>query len=60
MSTDSNVITVSDIRIEIVAHGYDRPHLKYPSRASDLPAREWNRIAAANNRIDVILAPADR
>jgi CheY-like chemotaxis protein len=56
----SPLVNDSDIRIEIVAHGYDRPHLKYPSRASDLPAHEWNRIAAANNRIDVILAPADR
>jgi hypothetical protein len=56
----SPLVNDSDIRIEIIAHGYDRPHLKYPSRASDLPAREWNRIAAANNRIDVILAPADR
>jgi len=56
----SPLVNDSDISIEIVAHGYDRPHLKYPSRASDLPAYEWNRIAAANNRIDVILAPADR
>jgi CheY-like chemotaxis protein len=56
----SPLVNDSDIQIEIVAHEYDRPHLKYPSRASDLPAQEWNRIAAANNRIDVILAPADR
>jgi CheY-like chemotaxis protein len=56
----SPLVNDSDIRIEIVAHGYDQPHLSYPSRASDLPAGEWNRIAAVNNRIDVILAPADR
>jgi CheY-like chemotaxis protein len=55
----SPLLNESDIHIEIVAHRYDRPHLKYPSRASDLPADKWNRIAAANNRIDVILDPAE-
>ncbi|MDH3899859.1 MAG: response regulator [Gammaproteobacteria bacterium] len=56
----SPLVNGSDIQLEIVAHGYNRPHLKYPARESDLPAYEWNRIAAANNRVDVILAPADR
>jgi CheY-like chemotaxis protein len=56
----SPLVNGSDIQLEIVAHGYDRPHLKYPARESDLPAYEWNRIAAANNRVDVVLAPADR
>ncbi len=55
----SPLVNNSDISIEIVAHGFDRPHLKYPTRTSDLPASEWNRIAAANNRIDVILVPAE-
>jgi CheY-like chemotaxis protein len=55
----SPLVNNSDIRIDIVPLGYDRPHLKYPSRTTDLPAFEWNRIAAANNRIDVILAPAN-
>jgi len=54
----SPLVNGSDIQVEIVAHGYDRPHLKYPARESALPAYEWNRIAAANNRVDVILVPA--
>ncbi|UCC55193.1 MAG: response regulator [Gammaproteobacteria bacterium] len=54
----SPLVNGSDIQIEIVAHGYSRPHLKYPARESGLPASEWNRIAAANNRVDVILGPA--
>jgi CheY-like chemotaxis protein len=54
----SPLVNGSDIQIEIVAHGYSRPHLRYPERESDLPASEWNRIAAVNNRVDVVLAPA--
>jgi len=29
----------------------------YPPRHQDITAFEWNRIAAANNRVEVILVP---
>jgi len=54
----SPLVNNSDIRIKILPRGYKRPHLKYPSRTSDLPASRWNGIAAANNRVDVVLVPA--
>jgi CheY-like chemotaxis protein len=54
----SPLINDGNIRVEIVSHRYDKPHLKYPSQNSGISAREWNRIAAANNRVDVTLIPA--
>ena len=55
----SPLINDSDISVEIVSQRYDKPHLKYPSQNSGISAREWNRIAAANNRVDVTLTPAE-
>lgn len=55
----SPLINDSAIRVELVSHRYDQPHLKYPSQNSGISAREWNRIAAANNRVDVTLQPAN-
>lgn len=55
----SPLINDSDISVEIVSQRYDNPHLKYPSQNSGISARQWNRIAAANNRVDVSLLPAD-
>ena len=34
-----------------------RPKLPYPPRSSGVSAREWNTIAAANNRVEVTLIP---
>jgi CheY-like chemotaxis protein len=45
------------IRIEIVPALFSRPRIAYPPRESDVTARQWNRIAAANNRIEVRLLP---
>lgn len=54
----SPLVNNSDISIEIVNHSYSEPRVEYPSRDSDITAREWNRIAATNNRVEVTLIPA--
>jgi CheY-like chemotaxis protein len=55
----SPLINDSDISVEILSRRYDKPHLKYPSQNSGISAREWNRIAGANNRVDVSLKPQE-
>jgi CheY-like chemotaxis protein len=54
----SPLVNEGDIQVEIVAAGYDEPLLEYPARGSDLPAGEWNRIAARNNRVEIRLIPS--
>jgi CheY-like chemotaxis protein len=53
----SPLLRNGDIRIEPVPYLYSRPRVAYPPRHADVTAYEWNRIAAANNRIDVTLVP---
>ena len=55
----SPLVNDSDISIEIVTHGYDNPVVDYPSRDSEMTAGDWNRIAATNNRVEVILRQAE-
>jgi CheY-like chemotaxis protein len=54
----SPLVNNSDISIEIVNHSYSEPRVEYPSRDSDITAREWNRIASTNNRVEVALIPS--
>ena len=54
----SPLVNNSDISIEIVNHSYSEPRVEYPSRDSDITALEWNRIASANNRVEVTLIPS--
>ncbi|MDH3525956.1 MAG: response regulator [Gammaproteobacteria bacterium] len=54
----SPLVNDSDIDIEIVSHQYSQPRVSYPARDSDISAYEWNRIAEANNRVEVELIPA--
>ena len=54
----SPMVNDRDISIEIVNHGYSEPRVEYPSRESDVTTAEWNRVAAANNRVEVKLLPA--
>ena len=54
----SPLVNGSGIRIEIISHQFSDPKLDYPSKDSDIKAGAWNRIAALNNRIDVVLVPA--
>jgi CheY-like chemotaxis protein len=53
----SPLVNNSDIRIEIISHQFSDPKLEYPSKDSDTTAGAWNRIAAVNNRIEVVLVP---
>jgi CheY-like chemotaxis protein len=54
----SPLVNGSGIKVDIISHQFSDPRLEYPSRDSDVMASEWNRIAAANNRVDVKLVPA--
>lgn len=54
----SPLVNGSGIKVDIVSHQFSDPRLEYPSRDSDVTAAEWNRIAAANNRVEVKLIPA--
>jgi CheY-like chemotaxis protein len=54
----SPLVNGSGIKVDIVSHQFSDPRLEYPSRDSDVTASEWNRIAAANNRVEVKLIPA--
>jgi CheY-like chemotaxis protein len=54
----SPLVNGSGIGIEIISHQFSAPKLNYPSKDSDITAGAWNRIAALNNRIEVILVPA--
>jgi CheY-like chemotaxis protein len=53
----SPLVNEGDISIEIVSHQYSQPLVEYPSRDSSMTAYEWNRIASANNRVEVVLLP---
>jgi CheY-like chemotaxis protein len=53
----SPLVNDSDIRIEIISHQFSEPKLEYPAKDSDITAGAWNRIAAVNNRIEVVLVP---
>ena len=55
----SPLVNDSDIGIEIVNHGYNDPMVAYPSRDSEMTAGDWNRIAATNNRVEVVLSQAE-
>jgi len=53
----SPLLNNSGISIELVPHLYSRPRVNYPPQHEDVNAFEWNRIAAANNRVEVSLLP---
>ena len=53
----SPLVNNSDISIDLVPHLYSRPRVNYPPQHQDVTAFEWNRIAAANNRVEVTLIP---
>ncbi len=47
-----------NMRIEMNTQGNSEPVVEYPEQESDLLASEWNRAAAANQRIAIELRPA--
>ena len=53
----SPLLNNSGISIDLVPHLYSRPRVNYPPQHQDVTAYEWNRIAAANNRVEVTLIP---
>jgi CheY-like chemotaxis protein len=53
----SPLLNDSGINIELVPHLYSEPRVPYPPQHEDVTAYEWNRIAAANNRVEVTLIP---
>lgn len=53
----SPLVNNSGISIDLVPHLYSRPRVNYPPQHQDVTAFEWNRIAAANNRVEVTLVP---
>jgi len=53
----SPLLNNSGISIDLVPHLYSRPRVGYPPQHQDVTAFEWNRIAAANNRVEVTLIP---
>jgi len=53
----SPLVNNSGISIERVSHLYSRPRAPYPPQQQGVTAFEWNRIAAANNRVEVTLVP---
>jgi CheY-like chemotaxis protein len=55
----SPLVNNSGISIELIPHLYSRPRIEYPPQHSGVSAYEWNRIAAANNRIEVTLVTAE-
>ncbi len=54
----SPLLENGDIRIDIESYRFGRPRLDYPPQYADVSAQRWNRIAAANNRVEVRLIPA--
>ncbi len=54
----SPMVNDSDIGVEIVSHQYSQPRVPYPARHSDISAYDWNRIAEANNRVEIELIPS--
>jgi hypothetical protein len=53
----SPLLENGDIRIEIVPHRFSRPRVNYPPQYADVLAGRWNRVAAANNRVEIRLVP---
>jgi len=53
----SPLINSGDIRLDIESFLFSRPRIPYPPQSDTVTAFEWNRVAAANNRIDVRLIP---
>ena len=53
----SPLLNNSGVNIDLVPHLYSRPRVGYPPQHQDVTAFEWNRIAAANNRVEVTLIP---
>ena len=51
----SPLVNNGDIQIELVNYRDNRPKLGYPPRYAGVTAQDWNRIAAANNRVEVTL-----
>ena len=47
------------IRFEIVSMGNSDPLIDYPVTAEGMTASAWNRIAAANNRVEISILPDD-
>jgi len=47
------------IRYEIISLGNSDPILAYPAMAEGMTAGAWNRIAAANNRVEISIIPDD-
>lgn len=45
------------VRVELVASGNERPREAYPVFAEGATAGDWNRVAAANNRVEFRLLP---
>jgi hypothetical protein len=41
------------IRYEIISQGNSDPLVDYPATINDVSAIAWNRIAAANNRVEI-------
>jgi len=53
----SPLVNDGDIRLEIASFLFSRPRIPYPPQSDTVTAFEWNRVAAANNRVDVRLVP---
>jgi len=49
--------TGGSIRYEIVSLGNADPLMPYPQSTEGLTANAWNRIAAANNRVEISVVP---
>jgi len=45
------------IRYEIISLGNSDPLMAYPMTTTDVSAAAWNRIAAANNRVEISIFP---
>lgn len=45
------------IRFEIISQGNSAPLLDYPPTTNGVSASDWNRIAAANNRVEISVYP---
>jgi hypothetical protein len=53
----SPLVNNSGISIELIPDFDSPPRVDYPPLHHDVTAHEWNRIAAANNRVEVSLIP---
>ena len=53
----SPLVNNSGISIDLVPHHYSSPRVPYPPQHQGVTAFDWNRIATANNRVEVTLTP---